>query len=399
MLRAVAAGNGGPLVFVSAFGVDGASFLSRLLPGFWLARYFTAKQNVEESCERYRDRYDNAVAFLGPDSARSLYPIVVRPAPMYSLTKYDVLPLLPLWNAAAALPFTAIEPMLPVDFVGEAIVGLLDAAWKSSQVDSSPALPLRVGANEMLRSYVPLSRIKPVGPLDTLTSGLASIARLPFGTDVAKPLTNAAPASRAAMALTLYDIEGCADCRRVREVITYLDLVCDIKPCAAGSRHIAEAARISGRQLQRPSFPFLVDAATDTQLFKSKAICEYLISRYGGADVTTPPNPVESFYASSGIQVWLPSVFRSGRGVAVEPRVRARDGKCPSASGSSSNTPRSPPLRALILYSYEGNQFCRLVREVLCELGSSLGEREQLDVVLMGAALALTHVTGKAVSN
>ena len=43
---------------------------------------------------------------------------------MYSSTKLDVLPLLPVWNAAAAvLPF--VEPMLPVKQVGEAVVGAL----------------------------------------------------------------------------------------------------------------------------------------------------------------------------------------------------------------------------------------------------------------------------------
>merc|ERR1712087_976324 len=48
----------------------------------------------------------------------------------------------------------------------------------------------------------------------------------------------------------------------------------------------------------------------------------------------------------------LPSLFRPGRGVFVDEAVCTR----PS------------PAEPLILYSYDGNQFCRLVREVLCEL-------------------------------
>lgn len=48
--------------------------------------------------------------------------------------------------------------------------------------------------------------IAPVSPVDTLTSGLASIARLPYGTDVAE-------ARRASLqpqpALTLYEVRDC----------------------------------------------------------------------------------------------------------------------------------------------------------------------------------------------
>ena len=84
-----------------------------------------------------------------------------------------------------------------------------------------------------------------VGPLDTLFSGLASIARLPYGTDVAELRSSAAAAAPAAD-LVLYESEGSAPCRRVREVITYLDLCCSITPCAAGSRHRQQAAALAG---------------------------------------------------------------------------------------------------------------------------------------------------------
>ena len=51
----------------------------------------------------------------------------------------------------------------------------------------------------------------------------------------------------AAEDLILYDVEGNALCRRVRETITYLDLCCTIKPCADGSRHRGEAAALSAK--------------------------------------------------------------------------------------------------------------------------------------------------------
>ena len=49
----------------------------------------------------------------------------------------------------------------------------------------------------------------------------------------------------------------------------------------------------------------------------------------------------------------MPSLFRFGRGAMVDERVAAG---------------RTPPAEPLVLYNYEGNQFCRLVRETLCEL-------------------------------
>ena len=121
LLRAVAAGNGGPLVFVSAFGVDGA--VSLHAPRFWLAR-INGKAKCGGIMRTYRDRYDNAVAFLGPDSARSLYPIVVRPAPMYSLTVRR-LAIAAVMECGSCFTIHSHQPMLPVDFVGEAIVDYL----------------------------------------------------------------------------------------------------------------------------------------------------------------------------------------------------------------------------------------------------------------------------------
>ena len=74
-----------------------------------------------------------------------------------------------------------------------------------------------------------------VGPLDTLTSGLASITRLPYGTDVAAAIRNGGVAP-IEPTLVLYEFEACPFCRRVREMITYLDLSVTIKPCGRGSR-------------------------------------------------------------------------------------------------------------------------------------------------------------------
>ena len=167
-----------------------------------------------------------------------------------------------------------------------------------------------------------------VGPLDTLTSGFASIARLPYGTDVAR--TDALPPTEPD--LILYDIEGNAACRRVRELLTYLDLCCVIKPSATGS---------ASRSV-RSTFPALVDGTAGVTVEGADAVCEHLTASYG--------SDVEPLEAPNPLLLALPDIFRWGRGQTVVA------GKRPT------------PAQPLRLYNYEGNQFCRFVREALCEL-------------------------------
>ena len=65
------------------------------------------------------------------------------------------------------------------------------------------------------------------------------------------------------LSLTPSSEQACPFCRRVREVVTYLDLEITVVPCARGSRHrehvAAAAQEILGKD--RPSFPYLEDNA------------------------------------------------------------------------------------------------------------------------------------------
>jgi len=187
---------------------------------------------------------------------------------------------------------------------------------------------------------------KKIGPIDTLTSGLASIARLPYGTDVADAIIQSGePGGGSGESLILYEFESCPFCRRVREMATYLDLELTIKPCGRGSRHRGEVIARSGRLT--PTFPYLVDESAGVSMFESEDICNHLLRTYG------EPRSVPALGAMPSMATsFLPSVFRFGSGAAIEPRISGR----PS------------PAKPLVLYSYENNQFCRLVREALCEL-------------------------------
>ena len=73
----------------------------------------------------------------------------------------------------------------------------------------------------------------------------------------------------------LYEFEACPYCRFVREAVTALDLVVDVKPCGRGSRHRAEARKVGGKE----QFPLLVDG--DTVLYESADIVDYLAAKRG----------------------------------------------------------------------------------------------------------------------
>ena len=139
--------------------------------------------------------------------------------------------------------------------------------------------------------------------------------------------------------MELYSYEGNQFCRLVREVLCELDLPYRLYSTGKGSPRRAELAAIQGGSSQ---CPYLVDPNTGTSLGESADIVDYLAEKRG----TTLAPPKGGVLASAAA-----TAFRPGRGDAVSAGALAK-----------------PPRKLLELYSYEGNQFCRLVREVLCEL-------------------------------
>ncbi len=92
------------------------------------------------------------------------------------------------------------------------------------------------GANSVLSRLCPLLKLvansDPTAPrnkvIETATTGFASMARLPWGSEVS-PVA-AARAEKPAKPLRLYEFEACPFCRRVRETATYLDLELEVAP-------------------------------------------------------------------------------------------------------------------------------------------------------------------------
>lgn len=158
--------------------------------------------------------------------------------------------------------------------------------------------------------------------------------------------------------ITLYDREGCARCRMVREAITELNLDVNIIPVPlGGERFHKQLKAVSGVA----DVPFLLDENTGERLRDSDNIVEYLFQTYAGKAMperlrSTPRNLALSKAAT---------VVRGSHGLEA--------------------IPSKPAEKPLILYSFESSPYSRLVRELLCELQLpyrliNIGKQQRADV-------------------
>lgn len=204
-------------------------------------------------------------------------------------------------------------------------------------------------------------------------------------------ISSAGPAASFLPTLTkLYDVENNKDCRAVRERITELDLAVEqVIPAAKNSRVVENSAT----KISVPTLVANVDGKEMTLVGVDK-ILEFFDDKYSTEKEVKKEQPEEVVDDGGGVTLnqvknqlldvvsFLPGVLRAGRGSSV----------C-SAASSSLSPPR--PVKPLVLYSYEGNQFCRLVREVLTELdivyelrsaGKGSPRREELASITGGSS-------------
>ncbi len=143
--------------------------------------------------------------------------------------------------------------------------------------------------------------------------------------------------------LELYSFEACPYCRKVREVLSELDLDYVEHTAAEGSPSRKELKERGGKE----QVPFLIDPNTQTKLYESDAIIAYLNREYGNGRTAGWPIP-------------LPSVLDNAiSGAASLPRFN---------SGRSYRGRPHKGLKRLELFNMEGSPYCRKVREALCEL-------------------------------
>ncbi len=171
--------------------------------------------------------------------------------------------------------------------------------------------------------------------LDVSASWLASAARLGHGTYASHGR------AQPERLLELYEFEACPFCRKVREMLSALDLDAKVFPCPRGGTRFRPTVVERGGRAQ---FPYLVDPNTGASMYESDDINRYLAKTYGDGAVPLALRLGPLTMASSA----LASAMRPGRGRAARP----------------SKMPAEP----LELYSFESSPYCRLAREALCEL-------------------------------
>eukprot|EP00571_Detonula_confervacea_P003726 CAMPEP_0172319336 /NCGR_PEP_ID=MMETSP1058-20130122/37375_1 /TAXON_ID=83371 /ORGANISM="Detonula confervacea, Strain CCMP 353" /LENGTH=462 /DNA_ID=CAMNT_0013034353 /DNA_START=15 /DNA_END=1403 /DNA_ORIENTATION=+ len=225
--------------------------------------------------------------------------------------------------------------------------------------------------------------------IDTFTSGLASIARLPRGVTVSGGISSVGPAaSFLPTCKKLYDVENNRDCRTVRERISELDIVIEqVIPATKNSRAVEASAspiivptlvaQVDGKEVTMSGMDEILEFFDDKFCSEKEIIKKEELVEDEAQDTL---NQVKDQLLN--VASYLPGILRAGRGSSV----------CGAAS-SSLAPPR--PQKPLILYSYEGNQFCRLVREVLTELdivyelqsaGKGSPRREELASITGGSS-------------
>lgn len=108
--------------------------------------------------------------------------------------------------------------------------------------------------------------------LDVSTSWMASIVRLGHGQNVAHA------GKRPERLLELYEFEACPFCRKVREMLTVLDLEAKIFPCPGGGKRYRPVVVERGGKAM---FPYLVDPNTGTAMYESDDIVAHRNRTYG----------------------------------------------------------------------------------------------------------------------
>lgn len=146
--------------------------------------------------------------------------------------------------------------------------------------------------------------------------------------------------------LKLYEFEGSPFCRRVREVLTTLNLDYEVYPCPKGGKKYRSVVKQKGGKQQ---FPFLIDENTGEQLYESQAIIHHLFKHYGKTGQTPKSY---AHYPQIPVVALLGTVMNGARGVWINKDILDRDA----------------PEQLLELWGFESSPFTRIVRGVLTEL-------------------------------
>ncbi len=156
--------------------------------------------------------------------------------------------------------------------------------------------------------------------------------------------------------LVLYEHEACPYSRRVREVMTYLNLDFESRP----SPHKGHIYRDELKELAgKGQVPLLIDenfanGEESNQILDSQAIIDHLFVHYSKKGFTPNKYQRQSKKDNASLVNKAASVASMMRGA--------------KADHPKKNQARGKPEQPLHLYGFEASPFCRLVREKLSEL-------------------------------
>ena len=146
--------------------------------------------------------------------------------------------------------------------------------------------------------------------------------------------------------LKLYEFEGSPFCRRVREVLTLLNLDYEVFPCPKGGTKYRKIVKETGGKLR---FPFLVDDNTGLSMYESQDIINYLFQHYGKSGKTPKKY---AHYPKYPVVAFAGTLLNGARGIWIDQKIIHREA----------------PEQALELWSFEASPYSRIVRGVLTEL-------------------------------
>ena len=146
--------------------------------------------------------------------------------------------------------------------------------------------------------------------------------------------------------LKLYEFEGSPFCRRVREVLTLLNLDYEVYPCPKGGAKYRKIVKEKGGKLR---FPFLIDENTGIEMYESKDIIDYLFKHYGKSGKTPKKY---AHYPKYPVVAFAGTLINGARGVWIDKKIINREA----------------PKELLELWGFEASPYTRVVRGVLTEL-------------------------------
>lgn len=146
--------------------------------------------------------------------------------------------------------------------------------------------------------------------------------------------------------IKLYEFEDSPFCRRVREVLTLLNLDYEVYPCPKGGTKYRPVVKQLGGKTR---FPFLVDENTGDQMYESQDIIHHLFKHYGKSGKT--PKKYAT-YPKIPVAAFAGTIINGARGVWVNKQM----------------LDRPAPEQLLELWGFEASPFVRVVRGVLSEL-------------------------------